>query len=332
MSDQTHTLLSELNVSVDTAPYDLTFEETIDYLAARVSDYDVIVRSQAVKDIAVAMRRAVRLGRWVPPLIDHGGLVNEAHQIAGEVAARYVGVCRTIRDAAASHMPGREDDALEIPSMVDLNEFDRIHRAPVRTEWDVPDDSVVFGWVGRLDRKKRVEDFVRAAALVHERAPGSRFVVIGGPDAFMPEYADEIKSLAASLELCPFLTFLGDRPDVPRLLVALDVLVWVARDEGMPHVIAEAGAAALPVIATRDNGTLEQIEDGVSGVFVAHDDPADVAQAMLRVAGDAALRTRLGTALRSTVEQRFATSVVIEQWQRLFDEVVAENPRQRPPA
>jgi glycosyltransferase involved in cell wall biosynthesis len=109
-------------------------------------------------------------------------------------------------------------------------------------------------------------------------------------------------------------------------------MVWLARDEGMPHVITEAGAARLPVIATRDNGTLEQIEDGRSGLFVPHHDPVAVANAMLRLASDADLRRRLGAALRARVERDYATDVVVPRWIDLFDEVIEEAARLPPAA
>jgi glycosyltransferase involved in cell wall biosynthesis len=178
--------------------------------------------------------------------------------------------------------------------------------------------------VGRLDRKKRVEVFVEAAARIHQAQPQARFVIIGGPDAFMPEYAAELRARASGLGLDGVLRFLGDRPDVPTLLAGLDGLVWLARDEGMPHVIAEAGAARLPVVATRDNGTLEQITDGVSGLFVPHDDPAATAAACARLVADPLLRQRLGAALRHKVETTFSTRVVIPQWVALFEDVIAE--------
>jgi glycosyltransferase involved in cell wall biosynthesis len=56
--------------------------------------------------------------------------------------------------------------------------------------------------------------------------------------------------------------------DVPRLLPGLDALVWLSEGEGMPHVLADAGAAALPVVVTRDNGSEQQVVDGRSGLFV----------------------------------------------------------------
>jgi glycosyltransferase involved in cell wall biosynthesis len=128
----------------------------------------------------------------------------------------------------------RPHHALEIPSMVDLAEFDPSDRAAVRAEWGLSGETPVVGWVGRLDRKKRVEDFIDAATLVRRECPDARFVVIGGPDAFMPEYAGELRDLAARLGLGDALRFLGDRSDVPRLLAGLDALAWLSRGEGCP--------------------------------------------------------------------------------------------------
>ena len=323
MPDQTERQLEALGIHIDRTPYGLSFEDTIDYLATKVGNYDLLVACQAVPDVAPALRLAASRGLRVPPLIEHGGLVSEAEQ-ASDLAARYVGVAGSIRDAAARRLGPRADRAIEIPSMVDLDDFRTADRAGVRLELGLGEDEVAFGWVGRLDRKKRVEDFLRAASLAGARNPRARFIVIGGADAFMPEYEAELRTLAHDLHLGPRLQLLGDRPDVPRLLSGLDAMVWLARGEGMPHVIAEAGAASLPVIATRDNGTLEQIDDGVSGLFVPHEDPPSVAAAMGRLVLDAPLRARLGGALRRTVEERFAATVVVPQWEQLFTGVLAE--------
>jgi glycosyltransferase involved in cell wall biosynthesis len=326
MPDQTERQLAELGVAVDRTPYRLSFEDTVEHLAGRVGSFDLVVACQAVPDIVPALRLAASRGVRVPPLIEHGGLAVEAEH-ASQLAARYVGVCDSIRAAAALRMEGREHHALEIPSMVDLDEFDASFRQDVRRELGFAEDDVAFGWVGRLDRKKRVEDFLHGAALLIERQPRARFVVIGGPDAFMPDYEHELHAIAAELGLGRRLQFLGDRADVPRLLSGLDAMVWLARGEGMPHVIAEAGAASLPVIATRDNGTLEQIDDGVTGIFVPHEDPAAVAIAMARLAAEGALRRRLGTGLHDIVAARYATGVIVPRWEALFDEVIDERAR-----
>jgi glycosyltransferase involved in cell wall biosynthesis len=321
MPEQTHAQLEALGVPVDRAPYSMSFDDTVDYLASKIPAYDLVVACQAAPDLYPALALLDR----PPPLIEHGGLVGEATAGPKHLTTRYVGVCTAIRDAAATRMPGRSQHALEIPSMVDLAEFDPTARGAVRAELGLPDDAPVIGWAGRLDRKKRVEDFLHAAAIVRRSHAEARFLVVGGPDAFMPEYADELRALATELELDGAARFLGDRADLPRLLAGLDVFVWLSRGEGMPHVIAEAGAAGLPVVATRDNGSAQQIEDGVSGLFVPHESPVAVASSIDWLIREPDLRRRLGHALRAKVERDYSAEVVSRRWEALFDEVIAES-------
>jgi len=327
MPEQTHAQLEALGARVDRAPYHLSFEDTVTYLAGRVPAYDLVVSCQNVADIYPALERLHRR----PPLIEHGGLVSEAESGPKHLTARYVGVCATIRDAAAARMPGREGHAVEIPSMVDLAPFDPAHRAPARARLGVAEGVPLIGWVGRLDPKKRVEDFLDAAALLRATHPAARFLVVGGPDAFLPDYAVALRARAAALGLDDALTFLGDRADIPELLSALDAFVWLSRGEGMPHVIAEAGAAGLPVIATPDNGALEQITGGETGLFVPHESPPAVAAALRRLLDDPALGRRLGEALRAKVRAEYSVEALVPRWEALFEEVLAEHRRPAPP-
>lgn len=320
MPAQTHQQLRALGIEVDTAPYSMSLEETVAYLADKIPSYDVVVSCQNVADIYPALERLhIR-----PPLIEHGGLVLEALSGPKHLTSRYVGVCRSIRDAAASRMPGRECDAREIPSMVDLKEFEPSRRSATRRQLGIYDDTILVGWVGRLDAKKNVETFIEAAAIIHAQDHTMRFVIVGGPDAFMPEYAQHLKALCSKLGLDAVLSFLGDRVDVADLLAAFDVFVWLSRDEGMPHVISEAGAACLPVIATADNGSRQQIKHGLSGYFVGHDDPLAVAEAVTMLAGSPELRASFGLQLRLHVEKTYSVEAVVPQWQALFDEVLEE--------
>ena len=320
MPEQTHEQLRALGIKVDTTPYGLSLEDTVAYLADKLPSYDIIVSCQNVADLYPALERL----HLRPPLIEHGGLVSEALGGPKHFTSRYVGVCRTIRDAAASRMPGREEHAIEIPSMVDLKAFDPARRSEMRRQLGLSDDEIAVGWVGRLDPKKNVETFIHAASIVSDDRPRVRFLVVGGPDSFFPQYAQRLRAITSGLALDDVLTFLGDRADVPDILVALDVFVWLSRGEGMPHVLAEAGAACLPVIATADNGSIQQIEHDVTGCFVPHDDPQAVAEKIMLLAGSPALRAQLGARLRGHVERAYSVESVIPQWEKLFAEVLDE--------
>ncbi len=138
MPAQAREQLQALGVPIDEMPYSLSFDDTVTYLAAKMPQYDLVVACQGVPDVYPAMERIEPHRR--PPLIEHGGLVVEALGLK-HLTNRYIGVCRSIRDAAALKMGGREQHAVEIPSMVDLEEFDPAQRPSVRAELDVPQEA-----------------------------------------------------------------------------------------------------------------------------------------------------------------------------------------------
>ena len=326
MTGLTVEALRRLGVPLDTACYGLDDAGRARYIAQHIRrhGYDVVVACQGVQHANRAFELLAPDER--PALVEHGGLVSEVYRTPKRFTAAYVGVCRDIVEAAQRVLPDPQQARL-VPSMVDLAEFAGHDREAVRRELGFAPQHRVAGWVGRLDRKKRVEDFVQAAALLRDRLPDARFLVVGGWDAFMPEYEGELKALARARGLDGALAFTGDRADVPRLLAALDAYAWLSRGEGMPHVVLEAGAARLPVVATHDGGTPDVIVDGETGLFVPHESPPAVAAALERVLTDRGLAARLGARLRKVVEARYATAVVCRQWEALFADLAAQRRR-----
>jgi glycosyltransferase involved in cell wall biosynthesis len=316
MTETTEQALRELGVPLDTTCYTLPDEAKAEYIARAIDRerYDVVIACQGCRLLCDVFARLKRR----PALVEHGGLVSEVFHTPKQYTTAYVGVCRDIRDAAASVMADPAD-AYEIPSAVDLTEYNPGDRPWARLELGATGVEPLIGWVGRLDPKKRVEDFVEAAGLIARRRPDTRFAIIGGIDAFFPEYRDRLVDRVREIGIADRFLFTGDRADVPRLLSGLDVFCWLSRGEGMPHVIAEAGAAGLPVVATRDGGTPQQIRDGISGIFVPHESPAAVAREVVRLIEQPELRARLGAALREKVVAEYSLEAVLPQWQALLD-------------
>ncbi|PJN93873.1 hypothetical protein CNY89_17895 [Amaricoccus sp. HAR-UPW-R2A-40] len=152
-------------------------------------------------------------------------------------------------------MPDRPHHAVELPPMVDLDEFRPDRRWPLRMSLGVETGEVLVGWIGEPDPENCVEDFLHAAALVRAEAPRTRFVVVGELGASSPGHTARVHALAAALGLIDSLRFLGHRADVPDLLVAMDVLVSPSCDDGVPQAIAEAGAASLATIVIAGNAS-----------------------------------------------------------------------------
>jgi glycosyltransferase involved in cell wall biosynthesis len=74
--------------------------------------------------------------------------------------------------------------------------------------------------------------------------------------------------------------------------------------DGIPTVFMEAMATGRPVVSCAVSGIPELVRDGESGLIVPPDDPGALADALVRLAADAALRARLGAAARRLVERQ----------------------------
>lgn len=323
MPERPYEQLHELGIEVDTTPYHLSREANVAYLAHKIPNYDLVITCQDVPEVLEAYEQLI----MPPPLIEYGAPFLKVLAGANHLVSGFQGGSSST--PTFSVMAYRPRNALNIPSMVDMAEYDPARRAQeraeMRAEWGLADTTPVIGYLGRLDRNKRVEDFIEAAACVQSVNERARFVIIGGPDAIVPEYVDELRDLANRLGLENRMYFLGDRADVPRLLAGLDIFVWLSQGEGVSHVVAEAGAARLPVIIANDNGATDQVRHGETALFVPPQSPGVVAASIVQLLGDRILRRKLGQNLLAQVERDHSTQVLIPRWRALFDEVAVKD-------
>jgi glycosyltransferase involved in cell wall biosynthesis len=90
----------------------------------------------------------------------------------------------------------------------------------------------------------------------------------------------------------------------------------------MPGVLIEAGLCGLPAVTTAVPGAATVVEDGVTGFVVDVDDRDALIERAGRLAADADLRARMGSAARARCVQRFSIQTSARRWQALFDRVL----------
>ena len=293
----------------------------------KVAHVRAFIRSRKVRVVVACQdtRLAYRVFKGLSPgecsLVEHGGVVEEASAIPKDRTARYIGVSKAIRAAAAPMMPDPAA-AVYLPSMVDTAVYTRLDRARLRTAYGFTPDACIVTFVGRLDPRKRTEDLLEAARLLLPRYPQVRVLVVGGADAFQPDYAQALLERYGTSD--PRITFAGPRGDVPEILAASDILVLPAIGEGMSHVINEAGAAGLAVIATTDGAAREQLEDGAAGRLVPPARPDILAQGLIELIESLETRQALGERLRARVEKHFSARKLVPRWEKLLSEAAAD--------
>jgi glycosyltransferase involved in cell wall biosynthesis len=175
----------------------------------------------------------------------------------------------------------------------------------VVTEPEVP----VILAVGRFVEKKGFPYLVEACRLLKARGHAFRCRIIGQRD----EQSELVKRLIAEGQLTDTVQIQGgvtqeELRDIyaAATIFALPCLIVDSGDrDGIPNVLAEAMATALPVVSTHISGIPEIVVDGVNGLLVPEKDAVALADAMERLLLDSALRQRLGQAARTTITEIF---------------------------
>ena len=139
---------------------------------------------------------------------------------------------------------------------------------------------------------------------------------------------EELAALARKLRLEACVHFIGraDRSKAVALFRGCDFFVLPSRQEPMGIVNLEAMAAGKAVVASRTGGVPELVIDGETGLLLPPGEPGPLAEALQRMAGDAALRERMGAAGRERVRQ-FTWQAVAGSYRTIYEKAVAEKGR-----
>ncbi len=169
-------------------------------------------------------------------------------------------------------------------------------------------------FLGRLSEAKGFFDLLKAAALVKQQCPNLELRCGGHGDVEAIEAQARELGIASSLKLLGWVS--GDIKERELSQAAIYVLPSYA--EGLPMAVLEAMASATPVIATAVGGTPDAIVDGVTGYLVEPGDIPMLADRIVRLLRDAALRERFGLEARNRARQLFSTETVLAQVEDLY--------------
>jgi len=201
-------------------------------------------------------------------------------------------------------------------------EFSEYRDLPPRGEFkrlnDIPENSPLVSYVGRLDRTKGLSLLVTAFAGVLQHISEARLALIGR------DYGSEagLRGLAQDLKIENRILFTGfvSKDDKRRAYVDSDAVVTPSYN-GFPRTFLEAGACGTPILTTRNGDWLDWI-DGQAGLVVDYS-AEELKRGILTLVRDKPLRQRLRIQARRTVEQRFDWGIVSRQFEDLYAHVVS---------
>jgi glycosyltransferase involved in cell wall biosynthesis len=180
-------------------------------------------------------------------------------------------------------------------------------------------------FVGRLVPRKGVATLVEAVAALPPELNARLEIVGQGPER------EAIEAQAARLGLGGRVALLGrvSDSDLQEAYLRADVFVLPSvldqrgDTEGLGVVLLEAMNARVPVIASEVGGITDIVREGETGLLVPSGDPAALASALRRLAGDSSLAARLSEAGYASLHERFSWRTIIDRWTAIYREAAA---------
>jgi glycosyltransferase involved in cell wall biosynthesis len=207
-----------------------------------------------------------------------------------------------------------------IPGGIDTAKFRPMDAAAKRRELGLRPGEYAFAVVGGYDlpRGKGQREFLAAAALMHEKVPQARFLIIG-----RGTMAEVLEADIARLGLSGKARLTGHATDMPAVMNAIDCLVHPQiGTEALGLVVCEAHACGAPVIASALDGIPEAFAAGNYGRLVPPEDVGALAAAMAAQAVEPGLTLALAAEMHRRVEEKFSLEEMGAKVLRLYGDLL----------
>lgn len=267
----------------------------------------------------------------------HGGSFDRFY--AGQPAWFRAYIRRVFRRTDAFLIGGerlkQQFDNLVTPEKFRVAAYGVATRYPPRSR--PPDDDlaeirVIF--MGHISFAKGAVDLVRALPLALPQMQVKLRVQLAGEFinkerniTFIPEHdnaAGAIRQVIQEHHLEETVKFLGVIRDEQKLqtLVDSDIFILPSYTEAIGLSVMEAMAAQLPVIVTAAGALPDMLTEGTHCLFVKPGDPTGLAQQLVRLCADRALRLRMGAANRRIIEERYNETAFLDRLANALEDVL----------
>jgi len=175
--------------------------------------------------------------------------------------------------------------------------------------------------VGRLSDVKRQHRLVELFPDICAGHQDLHLLLAGGSDPFDPAYAQRLQASMSNSPVSQQMHWLGEVEDVGALYACATVVVLPSRFESFGRVLVEAMAAGVPVVAFRNGGIPEVVEDGKQGILLEEGDWSGMVATLRQLLADEAMRQAMGESgqLRA---KAFSLQQHVERVMQVYGEIL----------
>lgn len=207
--------------------------------------------------------------------------------------------------------------AVTVHNSIDPGPFLTGHDAGFRSAHELPDDAIVFGWVGSWLTVKGVYEAIKAFQQVSAGHPEAFLLLVGGGDSSRGRRMVEELGLGERVRVVPY------QMDVATVYQAMDIFLMPSWNEPFGRVTIEAMVSGLPVIGAAGGATPEIVVDGETGILFTPRDVEGLAGAMTWMLDHRPGWRTWGVQARSRALELFTDDRRVSRMEALFGEATA---------
>ncbi|MBE4910259.1 N-acetyl-alpha-D-glucosaminyl L-malate synthase BshA [Bacillus luteolus] len=189
----------------------------------------------------------------------------------------------------------------------------------LKEEYGIKQEEKVIIHVSNFRQVKRVPDVIKAFQLIQEKVPSKLLLVGDGPELTV------VCRLVEQLGLTDKVLFLGKQESVEDLYSISDLKLLLSEKESFGLVLLEAMACGVPCIGTSIGGIPEVISNNENGYLCELGDTTAVASKAISLLSDPKLHTLMSTNARNTVIEKFNSSKIVNEYEKLYFKIVGQN-------
>lgn len=189
-------------------------------------------------------------------------------------------------------------------------------------EWDIPQNAIKVGVIGRLNAWKGQNDFLDATEPLLAEYDNLYLFVIGSPFAGQEWRLTDLRKRIEQSKFHDRIIFSEFRKDNAAVHNLLDILVLPSTNpDPLPTVVLEAMASGKPVVGYAHGGICEMVISGENGLLAKVNDPVDMRQKVNELVNSKKKRIKFGKASRKRQLDNFSLISFIEAFERSYNEL-----------
>lgn len=208
------------------------------------------------------------------------------------------------------------DRAVTVHEGIDVNRIDAAPRVNVHEALWLPHGAPLVGNVAALVPHKGQRYLIEAAHLVVQKIPDARFVILGEG-----ELREHLEHLVREHHLEKHVLLPGFRTDVIGCIKGFDLFVMSSVTEGLGTSLLDAMACRTAIVGTKAGGIPEVVAPGDTGLLVEPRSARGLADAIIRLLQDPALRRQMAEAGYARVRNRFTVERMVAETAAVYERI-----------